>query len=141
MLIVPPSQIFCLNLGHSTLASPLDATTYYFSYFLAAAPGTTSTNFLATIDKACTIIAANFDSTTGTAGSNESWSVSIRVNNTTDTLIATVSSTSANRRWNNQALNIVLVAGDTINIKNVCPTWGTNPTNLTMTGYLTFRLN
>lgn len=73
-------------------------------------------------------------------GTNENWSLYIRVNNTTDYLIATVGAATAGRVFSNTAMNggagILLVAGDYIEIKMVNPTWATNPTNIVFGGNL-----
>jgi hypothetical protein len=60
----------------------------------------------------------------------------IRVNNTTDNLIQTLAITNNNRVWLNAALNIAVTAGDFIEIKEVQPTWATNPATVTRTGVI-----
>jgi hypothetical protein len=72
----------------------------------------------------------------GTAGSNESVSIYVRLNDTTDTLIATVGDTNAYKSFNNNALAITVASGDYIEIKMVAPTWATNPTAVSIGGYL-----
>jgi hypothetical protein len=67
--------------------------------------------------------------TSGTAGSNESIAFSLRLNNTTDTAVASVASTAADKIFSNVALNIAVAEGDYIEGKFVLPTWGTPPTN------------
>jgi hypothetical protein len=64
----------------------------------------------------------------GTAGSGESWSMSVRLNSTSDTLIENLSVANATRVWKNENLNIAVVAGDWIEIKTVTPAWATSPT-------------
>lgn len=68
------------------------------------------------------------------AGTNEDISVYIRINNTTDHLIQTVGVAATQRNFVNYNLNIPVVAGDTIELKVVCPTWATNPTGVRMAG-------
>jgi hypothetical protein len=63
----------------------------------------------------------------GTAGSNENISVYIRLNNSSDTLIQTVGVANGHRVFTNVALSIAVAVGDYIEIKMVCPTWGTPP--------------
>jgi hypothetical protein len=67
-------------------------------------------------------------SNSGTAGTSETSTVSIRLNNTTDTTVsaAVVSDTGAHN-YSNTALAIAVVAGDFIALKWVAPTWATNP--------------
>jgi hypothetical protein len=65
---------------------------------------------------------------TTTPGSNETSTVSIRLNDTTDTTISTdVTNDATTSEVSNTALNIAVTAGDTFVIKWVGPTWATNP--------------
>lgn len=71
------------------------------------------------------------------SASNENWSVYIRVNNTTDYLIETVSTSNQSSSvtcWRNDSLNISLSATDFYNIKVVCPSWANNPSGLFIYG-------
>jgi hypothetical protein len=65
-----------------------------------------------------------------TAGTAENWSLYIRKNNTTDTLVQTVGLSNAHRVFSNTGLSIAVVAGDYIELKEVMPTWATNPANV-----------
>jgi hypothetical protein len=65
-----------------------------------------------------------------TAGTAENWSLYIRKNNTTDTLVQTVGLSNANRVFSNTGLSIAVVAGDYIELKEIQPTWATNPANV-----------
>jgi len=67
-----------------------------------------------------------------TAGSGESISAYVRVNNTADTLIAAVANTSAVKLFANAAMSVAVTAGDTLVIKIVTPTWATNPATLAL---------
>lgn len=62
-----------------------------------------------------------------TVGSNEAWSMYLRVNATTDTLIESLSSTASPRVWSNTSMGVSISAGDYFVIKSVNPTWATNP--------------
>jgi len=62
--------------------------------------------------------------------------MNIRLNNATDTLIQTLALANSNRVWSNTSLSIAVVAGDYIEIKEVCPTWSTNPATVTRTGII-----
>ena len=88
------------------------------------------------IVKAGTITAAAVAVYSGTAGTAEAWSLYIRLNNTTDHLIATLSVSANERIFSNTALNIPVVAGDYFSIKGVQPTWATNPATTTYGGYV-----
>lgn len=81
--------------------------------------------------------------TIGTAGSNQDISCYIRVNNTTDYLIATIGSTDTQKEFYNAAMNGG--AGITMNgttdyyvIKFTTPTWGTAPTNVNYQGQVRY---
>lgn len=66
---------------------------------------------------------------TGTLGTNEASTLSVRVNNTTDYLISnTVTHDAAQTIASNTAMAAPVTEGDYIEIKWLCPTWATNPT-------------
>ncbi len=118
-------------MGGSSLTSPADATTYYAGS-AGVVIGSTEGVHRIYIPKAGTIRAAYVTFiNTGTIGTSETSTVSLRLNATTDTTISAAVT-------NNAALNIptsvsktdlaVEVAqGDFIEIKWVTPTWVTNP--------------
>ena len=116
-------------------SSPADAQTVYFGQ-LPKAPVTTSAGSKVYIRKAGTIKITQIYSFSGTAGTNEAWSLYIRVNDTTDTLIQTVSSATTERIWTNSTLSIAMAAGDYFEIKMVNPTWATNPLTSIFGGYI-----
>jgi N-acetylneuraminic acid mutarotase len=116
-------------------SSPTDAQTVYFGT-LPKAPTTTAAISKIYIRKAGVIKAAEIYNYSGTAGTNESWSLYIRKNNTTDTLIATVSAATNERVFTNSSLSISVAAGDYVEIKGVQPTWVTNPVTSIYGGYL-----
>jgi hypothetical protein len=121
-------------MGISALNSPADATTYYYGV-LANAIQTTEGNSKLVISKAGTVTRIDLISTnTGTLGSNETSTVSFRLNATTDTTItsALVTNTTLST-YAATGLSTVVAAGDTFEIKWVTPTWATNPTNLRFT--------
>jgi hypothetical protein len=125
-------------LGVMSLASNMAAgTTYYFGNQPRALLGT-ATNTKVFIPRSGTIKRAEITSyastTTGTA---QNISVNIRLNNTTDTLVATVGAATAVRDFINTALNIAVVAGDYIEIKVVVATpFTTPPAGITFGGNL-----
>lgn len=75
-----------------------------------------------------------------TIGSNENISIYVRLNNTTDYLVATVGAATAERHFVNTSINVPIAnAGtDYIEMKIVTPSWATPPTGVLMTGHLIF---
>jgi hypothetical protein len=82
------------------------------------------------IPKAGTIKVCYAHFHSGTAGTAENWSLYIRKNNTTDTLVQTVGLSNAHRVFSSTGLSIAVVAGDYIELKEIQPTWATNPANV-----------
>lgn len=119
-------------------SSPTDGQTVYFG-MLPKAPTTTAAISKIYLRAACTLKRAEIYCYSGTAGSNESWSLYVRKNNTTDTLIATLSVSASERVFSNAALNVTFVSGDYLEIKGVQPSWGTNPLTTIYGGYLYFE--
>lgn len=116
-------------------SSPADGATIYFGQ-LPKAPVTAAATSKVFIRKSGTIKAANIYCFSGTAGTNEVWVAHIRLNNTTDTQIASVSLATGERVWSNTGLSIAVVAGDYIEIKFVNPTWSVNPLTCILGGYI-----
>lgn len=116
-------------------SGPTDAQTIYFGN-LPKAPVTAAATSKIYIRKAGTIKVAEIYCYSGTAGTNEAWVMSIRVNNTTDTQIASVSAATSERVFSNTSLSIAVNAGDYIEIKCVNPTWATNPLTSIFGGYI-----
>jgi hypothetical protein len=116
-------------------SSPGDGATVYFGQ-LPKAPTTTVNISKVRIPKAGAIKRAYIYCYSGTAGTNESWSLNIRLNNTTDTLIATLAVSASERIFANDSLNISVSAGDYFEIKGVQPSWATNPLTTIYGGYV-----
>lgn len=116
-------------------SSPVDAQTVYFG-MLPKVPVTTGGQSKIYIQKAGTIKIAEIYCYSGTAGTAESWSLYIRKNNTTDTLIKTLSVSTSERVFTNATLSIAVAVGDYIEIKGIQPTWGTNPLTTIYGGYV-----
>lgn len=127
-------QGYTINVQALT-SSPADGQTVYFGT-LPKAPVTAAATSKIYIRKAGTLKIAEIYCYSGTAGTNESWSVNIRVNNTTDHLIATVGTAVSERVFSKTDLSITLNAGDYIEIKSVQPTWVTNPLTCIWGGYI-----
>jgi hypothetical protein len=116
-------------------SSPADGATVYFG-MLPKAPVTTANISKIYIRKMGTIKIAEIYCYSGTAGTNQAWSLYVRKNNTTDYLIATLSVATNERIFSNAALSIAVVVGDYVEIKGVQPTWTTNPLTCIYGGYL-----
>jgi hypothetical protein len=116
-------------------SSPTDGQTVYFGN-LPKVPQTSAARSKVRIPKAGTIKRAYIYCYSGTAGTNESWSLNIRLNNTGDTLIKTLAVSASERIFDNDALNISVAAGDYIEIKGVQPLWATNPLTTIYGGYV-----
>jgi len=71
-----------------------------------------------------------------TLGTNESSTISLRLNDNTDYTISTFAITSSTFQLSNTTMNIPVVVGDYLHVKWVTPTWATNPTNLRYTGII-----
>ncbi len=116
-------------------SSPADGATIYFGN-LPKAPVTTAAISKVYIPRAGTIKRAEIYCYSGTAGTNQAWSGYVRLNNATDTLIATLSVGTNERVFSNSALSIAVVAGDYFEIKFINPTWPTNPATTIFGGYI-----
>jgi len=128
---------FMINVQALT-SSPVDSQTVYFG-MLPKAPTTTANISKIYIRKSCTLKVAEIYCYSGTAGTGEAWSLYVRKNNSSDSLIATVSLNTNQRVFSNSALNIPLVTGDYLEIKGVQPLWATNPATCIYGGYLYFE--
>lgn len=82
------------------------------------------------------IVRAEIYCWSGTAGTAEAWSHYVRMNNATDTLIATLSIAASERIFSNSALSIPVVPGDYFEIKSIPPIWATNPLTTIYGGYV-----
>lgn len=125
-----------LTITAANAATTTDAQTIFFGSLAALAPGTTADLSRIYIPKAGTIKVVDLISHSGTAGTAENWTCNVRLNNTTDTAIATTGASAAVRRWTNAALSIAVVQGDRVEIKCVNPTWATNPANVRWGGVI-----
>jgi hypothetical protein len=130
----PATQNFTINVMALT-SSPTDSQTVYFG-MLPKAPTTTANISKIYVRRACTIKHVEIYCYSGTAGTAEAWSLYVRKNNTTDTLIATVSANTSERVFKNAALNISLADGDYFEIKGIQPLWATNPLTCIYGGYV-----
>ncbi len=115
--------------GQSAPYNPADSVTEYFGNLNKADTMKTRVGRIY-VPKAGTIKAVEIYSYAATAGTAEDWPISIRLNDTTDTLIATVGVANSERRWSNVALAIAVAVGDFLQFKSVNPAWATNPASV-----------
>ena len=108
--------------------NPADATTYYFGAFSETAPTTAAATRRIYIPRAGTIKTADIMMNCA-VGSNETSTLYLRKNNTTDTsLSASIALNASPYHELVTGLTITVAAGDYVEAKWVAPTWGTNPT-------------
>ena len=131
-----PHQTKCLLFSQHLSTNPVDGETRFFGN-RTILPQTNENTVRIYFSHAQKITGANIQLYSSTGGSNEAWSLYIRLNDTTDYLIATVSQNANIRLFENNGLNIDLVAGDFITIKSVQPVWSINPVGTTAAGNLT----
>lgn len=127
---------YVLYVNTSSLFAPADATTYYFGAPQFMNVVTTTQKRKVFIPKAgkITRVDISVHNNSGTQGSNETSTVSLRLNDTTDTTLTSAltadAASGATNYFNITGLSIVVAAGDYFEIKWVTPTWVTNPTNV-----------
>lgn len=128
-----PYEGYTLILGAPGF-NPADATTYYLGGNNQPAGNTTDGAYDIVIPKAGTIKAVTISSNTGgTLGSNETSSISIRLNSTSDTLITSSFATNPSPGFfSNTSMSVSVAVGDKVSLKWVTPTYATNPTTVRM---------
>lgn len=124
---VPPGYLITLNLAVGN--SPADGQTLYLGADTAVFR-TTYADASLRIPRAGTlknvyvkVIVA------GTLGTTENVTLSIRINDTTDVALGTMTWAAVSTGLNANVSQAV-AAGDTFVLKIVCPTWATNPTTV-----------
>lgn len=124
-------------LGGSTTFDPANTATYYFGMY-PKSPETIAARNKVYVRRAGTIkIAEIYWYATNIVGGGQSFSIYVRVNNTTDTLIATIGAATAEKIFSNAALNIAVNAGNYFEIKVVTPSWSPDPpTGVVLSGYV-----
>lgn len=111
--------------------SPADSTTYYVGGNPRGNPSTTysSVQYIAPI--AGTVTKAVYAVTvSGTLGTTEDVTLSVRVADTTDSATTAQDWDTAYRSTASADLSVAVAAGDTIAVKIVTPAWVTNPTTV-----------
>lgn len=114
--------------------NPADGATYFLANgsttIAITASGNAQSRFYATMTCNITIVYGQVR-VTGTLGTTENSTLSIRKNNTTDTTVtSTLQLNSATVDFSNTGLSIALAAGDYFELKLATPTWSTNPTTV-----------
>lgn len=132
-----PKKVLLNNLGayvlHAALfnVNPADATTYYFGSWDSA--GLTSTGGVRRIyiQRAGKITKADILFVITSGGSGETSTMSLRLNDTTDTTLSSaIEANSTVEHFTNTAISVAVAVGDYVEIKWVTPTWTSNPTGL-----------
>lgn len=122
----------------SGIHNPGDATAYFFGATTNLPSGAGAGRSVAVVN-AGTITGATITAVCATTSTNENWTLSIRLNNSTNTTINTVGTTGATKTWTATGLSIAVVSGDLLEITTTTPTWATNPTGCGYSGYLIVR--
>ena len=123
---------YALTIG-CTLTAFAASTTYFFGI---ASSGTNGTGGIRRIyiPKAGTITGGYIYIRTTGATSAENWTLTIRLNNTSNTTFATVGNTSQDKVFSASGLSISVVAGDYIEITTTTPAWTSLPGNTVIYG-------
>lgn len=130
----PEPSGYAINVQALTV-TPTDGQTIYYG-MLPKAPVTVAGTSKIMIRKPGTLKIGEIYNYSGTAGTAEPWSVYVRKNNTTDYLISTLAVSANERIFSNTALNVPLAIGDFVEVKEIQPTWATNPATCIRGGYL-----
>ena len=111
------------------VSNPADATSYLFGSFPETALTTLTGRKRIYIQRAGIITGADvWIWVDTTAASGETSTMSVRLNNTTDTTISSsITLTTGLDHFTNTALSIAVAVGDYVEIKWASPTWATNP--------------
>jgi len=112
---------YAINLG-SASTNLSASTTYYFGVPQLTTTGTSAIRRVY-IPQSGTIIGGQIYMRTTSATSTENWTISIRLNNTTNTTFATVGNNSQDKVFGTTSLNILVVTGDYIEITTTTPAW------------------
>lgn len=124
----PNRKISNITLRGNALANPADGFTYNLTAYPDGNFGSVQKVYFPIRNIIKAVIFNTYANTV--AGSAESISVYLRINNTTDYLIGTIATVGPERKFLRNDLNIVMNENDFFEFKMVCPTWVTNPTNM-----------
>jgi hypothetical protein len=132
--IIPVSADYTLQVQALT-NSPADGATVYLGV-APSAPVATVNLSVQMIPTAGWLNVTEIYDYSGTAGTNQAYSYYIRVNNTQDYLVSTLSVAASERVFSNTSMGIQVFAGDFFEVKRVQPTWTTNPLTNIVGGYV-----
>jgi hypothetical protein len=125
---------YSLNVTSLT-RSPTDSETRYIGS-LPRQPSLTADADRVYIPRAGTLEIAQIYCGCSSASTTEAWSFYLRLNDTTDYLIATVSNASQEKLFTNLSMALAVAAGDFFVIKYVSPAWVTNPGGVEISGHV-----
>lgn len=117
-----------------------DATTRYFGAISLQPSATEGVQSKIHIPVAGTITGVEFHTWSSVVGTNESWTMYLRLNNSSDITLQTLSDTNAEKDWSNLSLSQAVSVGDYVEGKTITPTWATNPTLTSGYGLITITL-
>lgn len=134
--------MFVMNVDAGSISAPTDATTYYMGGTnLSATAGANNRRIILPFD--CTLIGFSSIIYSAIDATNETYSIFVRKNNTTDVLLSNLFKVHTvgtySEYLSSNTLNISYSAGDLIELKIVTPTWATNPTTLVHSFKLFFK--
>lgn len=127
------STSYVIPLLYATSTNPLDATTYYAAWGSSSFSTTENAVTKYPITQAGTITKIQFIvAVTGTVGSNENVTVTLRVNGVDTAITGTMpwDGSTSNISIGSFTGSVAVSVGDIITIKIVTPTWATNPTTV-----------
>jgi hypothetical protein len=115
-------------IAECTTFNPADSLNYYMGAWAGLSPTGSNSTRRIYISRAGIITNAYVETlNTGTAGTTEATTVYVRKNDTTDTLLTTITTNvSFNAAGANPTISVAV--GDFVEIKLVTPAWATNPT-------------
>jgi hypothetical protein len=127
---------YVLTIINDTTSGPASGATYFFvnkSFTTTTASGTAMSRmtvpFAGTVTKVYGAVTV-----AGTLGSTENGTLSLRLNDTTDTTISSTLKLNTTSNAFNATVSIAVVAGDFLEFKFVSPTWVTSPTTVSVSG-------
>lgn len=136
---------FTLRLDPSPITTVADATTYYWGSLQSAGTSTTTAatrQFVIPFN--CTLVGFSLATRSTAVASNESHSLYVRVNNTTDITLSTaitfaVGGSNIVNYFSSSSLNTNINAGDKLEMKYVSATSATDPTSAYLSTILYFK--
>jgi hypothetical protein len=133
-IALPVSADYTLQVQALT-NSPADGATVYLGVAPSAPVGTVNLS-TQIVPKAGWLNVTEIYDYSGTAGTNQAYSYYVRINNTQDYLVDTLSVSTSERVFSNTSMGIQVFAGDYFEVKRVQPAWTTNPLTNIVGGYV-----